>query len=174
MYDPILNATADLLREFDLTELFREPIVLGEFTADLSDAAEAMLEEGKKYEGAECAFSPIDPLLQTLSASHAAYMARARQGGHQRFNQRLHAIIKQFGYSVRSSEIAARSWRRQAKAPLPEVGREMWKSWEGSDVHWPVASRKHDAMGLDMAQGRDGIWYGVVLVVDGITLIRED
>jgi hypothetical protein len=39
MYDPILNATADLLREFDLTELYREPIVLGEFTADLSDAA---------------------------------------------------------------------------------------------------------------------------------------
>ena len=174
MYAPILNATADLLREFDMTELFREPMLLGEVTDELSDAAQAMLEAGRVYKGAECADSPIDPLLQTLSASHACYMARARQGGHQRFNQRLHAIIKQFGYSVRSSEIAARSWRRQAKAPLPEVGREMWKSWEGSDVHWPVASRKHDAMGLDMAQGRDGIWYGVVLVVDGITPKRED
>lgn len=167
MIEPILNATAELLREFDLAELDHEPMLLGEPTDALTETAEAMLKAGELYEGAECAFSPVHPLVQTLSVSHATYMARHCQGGHQRFNQRLHAIIKQFGYSVRSSEIAAISWRRQAKAPLPEVGREMWKSWEGSDVHWPVASRLHDAMGLDMAQGRDGIWYGTILVVDG-------
>jgi hypothetical protein len=165
---PILNATADQLYEFDLTEIDRETMLLGEPTDALSETAEAMLEAGRLYKGAECADSPIHPLLQSLAVNHATYMARHCQGGHQRFNQRLHAIIKQFGYSVRSSEIAARSWRRQANDPLPEVGREMWKSWEGSDVHWPVASRRHDAIGLDMARGRDGIWYGTVLVIDGI------
>jgi len=165
---PILNATYEQLREFDLREIDREPVLVGDAPEALSETAQAMLDAGKLYEGANCALSPIDTLLQSLSVSHAQYMARHCQGGHQRFNQRLHAIIKKFGYSVKSSEIAARSWKRQANDPLMEVGREMWKSWEGSNVHWPVASRKHDAIGLEMAKGRDGIWYGTVLVIDGI------
>lgn len=171
---PIVGATAELLDELDLAEVDREPMVLGEPTEELTETAQAMIDAGLAFDGAACARSEVHPLLQSLSVSHASYMARVRQGGHQRFNQRFAAVLKRFGYSARCSEIAARSWRRQANDPLPEIGTEMWRCWRGSDVHWPVASRQHDAIGLDMAQGRDGIWYGVVLTVDGITPTRKE
>lgn len=166
---PIVGATAELLDELDLAEVDREPMVLGEPTEELTETAQAMIDAGLAFDGAACARSEVHPLLQSLSVSHASYMARACRGGHQRFNQRFAAVLKRFGYSARCSEIAARSWRRQANDPLSVVAAEMFTSWRQSPGHWSVASVRHDAIGCEMAQGRNGVWYAALIAVDETT-----
>jgi len=133
----------------------------------LSETAEALLTAGKDFPGADCALSQIDPYLQSLATDHARYMARACQGGHQHFSRRFRMVLEHFGQQVTCSEIAAQSWKHEDDEPLAVLGASMWKSWRQSSGHWRVASKRHEAIGAEMARGRNGIWYGTILVVDG-------
>lgn len=191
LWQPVTNATAELLYqgtyahtqptrhaphmgpELAWSYLNRDrplpleyPLAPAGDSEELSETAAAMIEAGRAFPGAEYAGSPVHPFLQTLATEHARNMARFRTGGHFGFEARFNKVLHRFGLTARCSEIAARSWHWEAKSPLVEAATSLVKSWWQSDEHWQTAGSRHEAVGLEMQQGRNGIWYGVVLALN--------
>lgn len=162
---PMVDITADYLdapgrdtRPLYVCNMQNEP---------LSETAEWLIKSGRAFSGAACAESPIDPYLQSMATDHARYMARACRGGHQHFSRRFKMVLDRYGQQTKCSEIAAESWKHEDGKPLSAIGTSMWKSWKYSSGHWRVASKLHEAMGAEMARGRNGVWYAAILVIDG-------
>lgn len=126
--------------------------------------SEALIEAGKIYPGAHVCESERHPLLMKLCREHAQYMAEHEQLGHQNFNSRYAEIRKQLNISA--SEIAAETWERQKDESFDKVGKEMFYCWERSPGHWRTASKKWKYFGADMAQGKSGIWYSVIIAAE--------
>lgn len=191
LWQPITNATAELLYQgtYAHTQPTRHTPHMGPELAwaylnpgkplpleyprapagvstELSETAAAMIEAGMAFPGAEYAGSPVHPFLQGLATEHARNMARFRAGGHFGFESRFNKVLHRFGLTSRCSEIAARSWHWEAEAPLVEAATSLVKSWRQSDGHWETAGSPHEAIGLEMQQGRNGIWYGVILALN--------
>lgn len=123
--------------------------------------SEALIAEGLKFPGSHICESPVHPLLIQLCNEHATYMAKYQKLGHQLFQQRYDTIRKILGLGA--EEIAAMTWDRQKDDSLEEVAKEMFNSWRQSPGHWRTVSRKHKFIGGDMAQGANGIWYGIMI-----------
>lgn len=128
--------------------------------------ADGLIEAGRQFPGAEVAHCPRHPLLEELSRKHAEYMASRRRQGHQQFAARMKAAMKEFGATVRCSEIAAQSWPWQFDEDYVTLGAEMFKCWKFSKGHWSVASKRHDWIGAGMAMGRNRLWYATIMTVD--------
>jgi len=126
--------------------------------------SEALIEAGLRFKGAHICESQPHPLLMQLCSQHAQYMADHKTLGHQNFQERWDTIRSILG--VNASEIAAETWDRQKDDSLDEIGTEMFTSWKSSSGHWKIANIKHTFVGADMAQGLDGIWYGVMIAAD--------
>ncbi len=131
----------------------------------LPDSAIGLIEAGKVFPGANVCKSELNPILQEMATRHAKYQASHNKQGHQLFDQRVKELTKTLG-KYKYAEIAAESWKRQANAPMSELGKEMFESWKQSSGHWKVASTSHKYFGADMAKGSNGIWYACILVAD--------
>ncbi len=122
--------------------------------------------EACRWAGALCCLGPRDGDVTAAATDYAAWMAAHReQGGHHRWAKRS----KRLGKVVpghRFAEITAETWRWQVDAGLDEVAREMFRCWMYSSGHWRVAERFHSVWGGAMRKGRNGIWYGCVIVGD--------
>lgn len=133
-------------------------------TAPLSTTQDELIKAGTIYPGVHVVESQQHPLLMTLATKHATYMARVGRQGHQDWDSRFNIIRQEL--NLTGTEIAAESWDRQAHDPLNEIGKEMYHSWGHSPGHWRVAAATHKYFGGDMKQGRNGIWYGCIIVAD--------
>ncbi len=126
--------------------------------------AQALIDAGHAYPAAVVE-SEQHPFLMQLAQEHAEYMARARRQDHQGWdgrNGRFQRVLAKFG-QVQTQEICNESWRGQS---LEDAAHEMWRSWQLSEGHWSVASKRHRLAGFGMALGRSGVWYACVVVVD--------
>lgn len=125
---------------------------------------EGLIAAGKTYPGAQVCDSEENEALMIMAQTHAAYMARVCQQGHQGFQERFDGIRAATGLSA--AEICAESWPWQTEEPPEALGREMFKCWAQSPGHWRVAAASHRFYGAGMAKGRNGIWYACILVAD--------
>lgn len=169
--EAIILATADDLRlaRLGLGRLaaFNEPagrpasLPVG----NVSRTAIAMLDAGGEFvPGEDSSDSSIHPFVQQLAVEHAFWMAEHRIQNHAGFNARFERVLAEFGMSVKCSEIVAQSWPWEST--VKEAAPSPWKAWKYSPGHWSVASVPHRFIGAEMLQGRNGIWYAVILAVD--------
>ncbi len=107
--------------------------------------------------------SPRHEALDRLAQQHANYMARVQVQGHQGFDGRFHAARRATGCSS-VAEICAESWRRQKDDTPGQLWAEFVRCWRQSPGHWAVARKRHKFIGVGMAQGRNGVFYGCVIV----------
>ena len=110
--------------------------------------------------------SPRHEALDKLAQHHANRMARTRHQSHDYFQrERYFAARRATGcYSV--VEIVAETWADKHYETQEQVWIELVRSWRTSRGHWGVANRKHKFVGAAMAQGSNGVFYGVVICCD--------
>lgn len=99
--------------------------------------------------------------LEAMCLRHAKYQASHRTQGHQLWDKRKLEIMDHLpeGYSV--EENAAESWPENSRI---EAATEMFHSWEQSPGHWKMANHRCVYFGINMARGKNGIWYAAALV----------
>jgi len=125
-----------------------------------------MIEAGKAYPGAHVCESRMHPILMEMATRQARYQSHRCAQGHKYWQQRYEELQRTFGSNFRFAEICAESWPEQSNDSMKELGWEMFKSWKRSSGHWSVACKKHDYFGVNMAQGKNGIWYACIVVAD--------
>ena len=110
--------------------------------------------------------SPRHEALDRLAQHHANRMARTRHQSHNYFQwERYFAARRATGYSS-VVEIVAETWADKHYETQEQVWTEFVRSWRTSRGHWSVARKRHKFIGVGMAQGRNGIHYGVILCCD--------
>jgi hypothetical protein len=109
--------------------------------------------------------SPHNPALDTEAQRHAEYMACVCVQGHQGFESRFNRLSAKWPGS-RIAEICFEAWPWQAGYSDAELWIEAVKCWRQSPGHWSVACRRHKAVGIGLAKGRNDTWYGCLISVD--------
>ncbi len=106
--------------------------------------------------------SPRSVTLTWVALDHAESMARRQHQDHQGFAGRAKAAKKATGCNE-ITEICAESWKWQKDDSPEKLWVEFVRCWKQSRSHWSVANRKHKYFGAAMAQGKNGVWYGVII-----------
>lgn len=109
--------------------------------------------------------SPRHEALDRLAQDHADSMARRQHQDHAGFASRA-AVVRKATGCREVAEICAESWEWQRDDPPEKLWAEFVKCWKQSSGHWSVASVKHKWIGMAMARGRNGVFYGVVICCD--------
>lgn len=128
-------------------------------------AEEGLVAAGLRFPGAQVCQSQLHPLFVQLAQQGARMQAAQGACGHPGFNGRFQQAVAS-GLCNSASEISAESWPWQARSSMYELGWEMFKCWRQSPGHWRTASTRHRYFGASMAQGRNGTWYGCIIVGD--------
>jgi hypothetical protein len=132
-----------------------------------------LVQAAMEYPGVRFHEGTRDTFLVRLAQDYSEQMAAIdsqskgwgrRRIGHFGWDARSATIRTQLG--LRGVEVSAESWDRQTNAPMPEIGRTMFESWQASPGHWRVVSTKHKRFGDGLAKSRRGIWYAAVIVAD--------
>ena len=97
------------------------------------------------------------PIMLQLTTEHALYQAERNVLTHQNFGVRSSQAQEVLG-SGTPAEICAQS---QSGLGLFEGAIACMRAWRYSSAHWSIAKRTHRYYGYDMAQGKNGAWYGV-------------
>jgi hypothetical protein len=96
-------------------------------------------------------------ILQDAAESHAAFMAKVGQGGHQDFDDRVAVLFKRLPEFTTFSEVAAQSWENRTEK---EAAAGMYVDWESSPQHWAAVNGPCAIWGYAMALSKkNGLWY---------------
>ena len=130
-----------------------------------SPSAIGLIISGNKYPGANVCKSEPNAVLMAMAERHAKYQASICVQGHQNFDRRCAELRQTFG-NFEYAEICAESWPEQVNCTSEELGHELFKCWAQSPGHWKVACKQHRYFGASMACGKNGIFYGCIIVCD--------
>lgn len=128
-----------------------------------------------KYPGVRFHEGLRHPLLVELAQTYADEMAAInsqsqRRQGHFGWNKRSQRIREELG--LKAVEVSAQSDTLLANAPVSEVVENLYDAWRQSDGpkpladHWGIISEAHALYGDGIAQSKQGIYYGCIIVAD--------